>query len=152
MTKYKLVLSMFIALLVSSEITSATGLSRVTECSNPSGMSYDVHASRSEWKPVNSSKLSVIIMTSHEDINDIIIKDGIGEETIKHSSKGYYVIRQGENRKAIIVDTSPLGILEVFQLEYNDDNTAFLFWTTMKNKTPPHGTTQTITYVFTCKY
>lgn len=129
-----------------------TGLLRATECKNPKGAFYDLHGNNKKWNYNDSIKMSITILTEHEGAHDILIKDSVGESTIKHSSRGYYFMPRSEKRFIIIFDTLPLGIFEIFQLEYNDDNTASLIYTIMKNGTPPHNASQVNTYVLSCKY
>jgi hypothetical protein len=152
MLKFKIFVISALLCIFSIAQGHATGLLRVTECTNPKGSFYDLHANDKKWTYDDSVKMSVSILTEHEAVHDIVIKDGVGESTIKHSSRGYYFVPRSEKRFTILVDTTPLGIFEIFQLEYNDNNSASLIYTIMKNGTPPHNSSQVSTYILSCKY
>jgi hypothetical protein len=130
----------------------ALALDRITECSSPHGLVYDQESPKHGWLGVAPQRLSVVFVKNHANEHDIIIKDGISDATIKANSKGYQLIVDNPNHLTIAINTSPLGIFEVFQLKYQDNRTASLVWFVSKNGTPPHGTSITTAYVFTCQY
>lgn len=152
MLKFQIFIISGLLYIVSIAQGHANGLLRVTECANPKGAFYDLHSNDKKWDYDDSVKMSVSILTEHEGVHDIAIKDGVGESVIKHSARGYYFIPRTEKRFTILFDTTPLGIFEIFQLEYNDNNTASLVYTIMKNGTPPHNSSQVSTYILSCKY
>lgn len=130
----------------------ALAVDRITECSSPHGLVYDQTATDRGWLGEAPKKLSVVFVKNHANEHDIIIRDSIGDITIKANSRGYQLIVDNPNHLTITINTSPLGIFEVFQLKYHDNRTASLVWFISRNGTPPHGISSTTAYVFSCNY
>lgn len=147
----KYIIAIFIVIQV-FPMKPSFGLERVTECTGSHGVIYDQLATEHSWMPDNLTKLSIIFVKQHTNELDIIIRDSVGDTTIKASSKGYQIIIDDDRHTTLTVNTAPLGIFEIFQLKYFDNRKASLVWTISKNGAPPHGTTSLATYAFDCKY
>lgn len=139
-------------LLAKSVSAGEAGINRIIECTNAQGMSYDLGRRSGGWEKEEFKKLAVTLLKPKGGAYDLIIKDGVGDTEIKAFSKGYRILVDSEHHATITLDTSPLGIFEIFQLDLDTDGTGTLFWVISKNGTPPHGTTKSTTYILTCSY
>ena len=140
------------SLLPVSVSAGEAGVTRIIECSNAQGMSYDLARSATGWEKEEIKNLAVSFLKPKSGAYDLIIKDGVGDTEIKAFSKGYRILVDSEHHATITLDTSPLGIFEIFQLELGNEGRGNLFWIISKNGTPPHGTTKSTTYVMRCSY
>ena len=79
MLKFQIFIISGLLYIVSIAQGHANGLLRVTECANPKGAFYDLHSNDKKWDYDDSVKMSVSILTEHEGVHDIAIKDGVKE-------------------------------------------------------------------------
>lgn len=142
----------FIVIFLFMYSSDAFSVERIIECTQPSGMSFDLKTPENGWRQEDLHVSGISFIKEHADHYDILIKYKERTDIINPSGNGYSLTHSDESDFSIVVSTRPLGIIETFHVHLDSNQTGTLIWSIMKNNTPPMKSSKSSTFIFKCVY